>query len=161
MRVKRTWNDNWNDVIRNVIFQDDELKDLMLIPENEKDDIIAFIERYFIEDAMADELLTNEKVRICYYGEEGTDFGSNHIRKKYISFDIYVHRDQIYASNTDALKTRTKMIAQRLKELLTDRRHVENMSFTYEDDYNLGTKTVGYVRHHITFSYLISHGHAY
>ena len=132
----------------------------MLVPEEEREDIIAFIERYFVEGAMADELLTNEKVRVYYYGEEGTDFGSNHLRKKYLSFDIYVHQDYLYADNMDALRTRTKMIAQKIKEILTDKRHIQNMSFTYVDDYNLGTKIVGFTRHHITFSYIVSHGHA-
>lgn len=131
----------------------------MLIPEYDKGNIIAFIEKYFVEDAMPDILLEDEKVRVVYYGEKGSDFDSNHIRKKYLSFDIYVHRDELYYDNEDALKTRAQAIAQKIKEILTDRRHVQNISFTYEDDYSLGTKTVGYVRHHIVFSYLISHGH--
>ena len=96
----------------------------MLIPEYDKGNIIAFIEKYFVEDAMPDILLEDEKVRVVYYGEKGSDFGSNHIRKKYLSFDIYVHRDELYYDNEDALKTRAQAIAQKIKEILTDRRHV-------------------------------------
>ena len=157
MRVKRTWNDNQNNVIRQEMFPSEEQKDLMLIPEHEKGNIIAFIEKYFVEDAMPDILLKDEKVRVVYYCEKGSDFGSNHVRKKYLAFDIYVHRDELYYDNNDALKTRAQAIAQKIKEVLTDRKHVQNISFTYEDDYSLGTKIVGYVRHHIVFSYLVSH----
>lgn len=87
----------------------------MLIPEYDKGNIIAFIEKYFVEDAMPDILLKDEKVRVVYYGEKGSDFGSNHIRKKYLSFDIYVHRDELYYDNEDALKTRAQAIAQKIK----------------------------------------------
>jgi hypothetical protein len=36
MRVEKikTWNDNWNDVIRNVFFKDDKLKELMMVGED-------------------------------------------------------------------------------------------------------------------------------
>lgn len=33
MKKLRTWHDNWNNVIRDVLFPDVELKSLMLIPK--------------------------------------------------------------------------------------------------------------------------------
>lgn len=36
----RTWQDNWNNVIRNVLFPDDKLKELMLVPTDT--DIMTF-----------------------------------------------------------------------------------------------------------------------
>ena len=54
----RTWQDNWNNVIRNEIFLDDKLKELMLIPKGT--DIAKFTDKFFIRDGSTDELLTNE-----------------------------------------------------------------------------------------------------
>ena len=56
MRVKRTWNDNLDNVVRIKLFGDSELKQLMLIPEIEADDLRAFTNRYFTERVMGDEL---------------------------------------------------------------------------------------------------------
>ena len=45
MRKIKTWKDNLNDVIRDVIFTDSELIDLMMIPMEDKEDIIRFIDK--------------------------------------------------------------------------------------------------------------------
>ena len=49
------------------------------------------------------------------------------------------------------------MIAQKLQELLTFPETVERVNFDYVDDYGLGTKMVGYVRHRLVVSYLAGH----
>ena len=54
----KTWDDDWNDVIRTVFFKDEVLKHLMMVPEGTP--IVAFITKYFIEDAAPDALLTKE-----------------------------------------------------------------------------------------------------
>lgn len=41
-----TWMNDWNTIIRTVIFPDNELKELMRIPENTN--IITFIDKYFM-----------------------------------------------------------------------------------------------------------------
>jgi hypothetical protein len=61
-----------------VIFPDTELKALLLVPAAEQKDIRAFISRYFVEDAMPDELVTDEKVRVVYYETEGSKLGNPH-----------------------------------------------------------------------------------
>lgn len=71
MRKTRTWHDNWNLVIRDILFPDDELKQLMCIPIERLRNIRDFVNRYFIEDAMPDELVLDEDVRIIYYETEG------------------------------------------------------------------------------------------
>ena len=45
LRKIKTWKDNLNDVIRDVIFTDSELIDLMMIPMEDKEDIIRFIDK--------------------------------------------------------------------------------------------------------------------
>ena len=137
-----------------MIFPDTELKALLLVPAAEQKDIRAFISRYFVEDAMPDELVTDEKVRVVYYETEGSKLGNDpHITKKYLEFDIYVKEDSLYNVSTDRLCRRDKKISQRLKDLLTGSRYVCGLRFTWEDDYHLGAKTSGYRRFHTVFSY--------
>ena len=86
----------------------------MKVPE--KTSIRDFIARYFIEDAMPDEPVVNEDVRVISYEEEGMKFGTPHVTKKYLSFDIYVKETCLYNATNDRLQRRDKLIAQRLKE---------------------------------------------
>lgn len=154
MKKLRTWNDNLNNVIRDVLFPDAELKMLMCIPEGDSSNIRAFIGKYFVEDAMPDEPVTDEKVRVVWYDIEGTQLGTPHVLRKPLAFDIYVKEDVLYNVDTDRLKRRDKQIGQRLKELLTGKDHVCGLRFRYEDEYHLGAKTIGYRRYHMVFSYI-------
>lgn len=124
----------------------------MLLPEGE--DLRGFISRYFVEDAMPDEAVTTEQVRVVYYETEGQRLGGDaHIIQKRLEFDIYVKEDQLYNTDADRLRRRDKRIAQRLKELLTGTRYVQGLRFTWEDDFHLGARTIGYRRYHVIFSY--------
>ena len=153
MTKQRTWHDNWNDVIRDVLFPDARLKELMLIPPKSRENIKDFIEKYFVEDVMPDELITDEDVRVLYYETEGVKLDGRHILKKHLEFDIFVRNAVLYTAANDRLQRRDKLIFQRLKELLTSRPHVCHLRVQYEDDYHLGTKTVGFRRYHAVFSY--------
>jgi hypothetical protein len=150
---QQTWADNWNDVVRDVLFPDAKFKDLMLIPPDKRGNIKAFIEKYFVEDVLPDELITDEDVRILYYETEGTKYENQHVIQKYLEFDIYVRNAALYTATSDRLRRRDKLIFQRLKELLTGETYICNLRFRYEDDYPLGAKTVGYRRYHAVFSY--------
>lgn len=152
MRKIKTWNDNLNDVIRDVFFADEELIDLMLIPQEYEDDIVTFIQKYFVKDVTSDEIITNEDVRVCYFQSQGRSIGMNAL-KKYWNFDIYVKDSVLHTATTDMLQSRDEMIAEKLKELLTDNRYVCQMRFHYEDSYDMYTKLVGYHRYRIVFSY--------
>jgi len=46
----RTWYDNWNNIIRKVLFKDTMLLDLMMIPSSERNNVVTFINRYFVRD---------------------------------------------------------------------------------------------------------------
>lgn len=155
MRKIKTWNDNLNDVIRDVFFADEELIDLMLIPNEYKDDIATFIQKYFVKDVTSDEIITNEDVRICYFQSEGRSIGMN-VLKKYWNFDIYVKDSELHTATLDLLQSRDELIAEKIKELLTDKRYVCQMRFHFEDNYDLYTKLIGYHRYRIVFSYKTS-----
>ena len=156
MKKIKTWKDNLNDVIRDVFFADQELLDYMMVPEEDRYNIIKFIDKYFIRNPAPDELITNENVRICYSEDSGKPFGSN-VLNKYIWFDIYVKNDHLHdADDYDMLVFRTDRIAQCIKEDLTNTKYVCRLNFKYEDDYDLYTKIIGYKRHRIIFSYKTS-----
>lgn len=126
----------------------------MLIPAGTG--IREFIDRYFVEDVMPDEPVVNESVRVVYYETEGNKLGSPHVIRKMLAFDVYVKEPALYNASGDRLKRRDKLIVQRIRELLTGQTHVSHLRFQYEDDYHLGTKTIGYRRYHAVFSYVIT-----
>lgn len=155
MRKTSTWHDNLNNVIRDVFFQDEELLDLMVIDIKDRKNILKFIDKYFVKAVVSDEIVTDEKVRICYHEEEGRSIGSN-MTKKYLHFDIFVKDEYQHNYGDDMLQSRTELIAEKIKELLTDSKYVCRINFTFMDSYDLYTKTMGYKRYRISFSYKVS-----
>ena len=86
-----------------------------MIPAKSRNNIREFIARYFIEDAMPDEPVVDEDVRIIYYDEEGSKLGTPHVTKKILAFDIYVKESNLYNATNDRLQRRDKLIAQLLE----------------------------------------------
>lgn len=147
----RTWQDNWNDVVRNVLFPDERLKELMLVPDGT--DIVKFTDKYFIRDGSTDELLTNEKVRVVHHDAQGSSTFNPNIKGKYREFDIFVSEDVEHTASNDWLQSRQVLVAERIKYLLLKSRHTQHIRFRYEDEYDMWTKTVGYKLYRITFYY--------
>lgn len=146
-----TWKDNWNDIIRYVFFKDEKLRDLMLIPDGIS--ITQFIDKYFVEDVVAGEILTDEKVRVVYYDSDGRDTGNKNVLNRYKEFDIYVRDEVLHNATKDRLQNRYDLIAERIKYLLLKDRNIYNLRFSFYDSYNLWTKTNQYRRYHLVFSY--------
>ena len=130
----RTWNDNWNDVIRHVLFKDEKLKTQMLIPEDVS--VQDFIEKYFIRDVSPDEVITTEKVRVSHYDTQGGDTGNVNVKRKYKEFDIFVHESELHTADTDRLRSRAELIAERIKYLLLREKNICGLRFSYEDEYD-------------------------
>ena len=154
MRVTKTWADNLNDAIRDKVFPDEELMRLMLVPAEAKENIRVFLDRFFIKEAISDEIITDEPVRILYHHKESTGIVNNpYAHKRYLTFEIYVKKDRLFDCDPDRMRARTEMIVQRLKEIFTDKTYVCRMRYLYEDDYEIGTRLTGYTRHVLIFSY--------
>lgn len=150
----KTWDDNWNQIVRTVIFKDDKLLTLMMVPSAQKNDLVKFIRERFIETAQPDEPLLNQDVLVYYCDTEGESFGStNKVRKRYLEFDIYVKKDNLYNCSSDRMKRRDKAIFERLKYLLCKDTYICDMRYDIEDDFELASKTIGYSRYHVIFSY--------
>ena len=148
----QTWKDNWNDIIRYVIYPDPVMRELMCL--NDDVSITQFRDKYFTKGKnTTNEIVTDEKVRILWYDNEGRDSGNMHVRNRYKEFDIYVKNDVLHNATDDRLQFRHELIAQRLKELLIGTQYVRQMRFQFQDEYDLWTKTAGYSLYHIAFSY--------
>lgn len=150
-----TWDDNMNDV-RRYLFNDEILKDLMLLPEESRENIVDFRDKYFVLGETADEVLRDEDVRIVYYTSEPHEI-ENKVFKHYLEMDIYVRKNRLYDVDRDRLKRRDVAIFERIHYLLTCRKHICRMSFRLSSNFDASLKTIGYKRYHCAFSYYTTH----
>lgn len=151
-----TWMNDWNDIIRKIIFPDEELRKLMLLPKGTT--IINFIDKYFIRSGYTNELLEHEDVRIVYGTISAEDTQVANVKKQEMSFDIYVRREVLHNATDDRLQYRTQLIANRLVQLLTkngkDGRYIGGYRFWVKNEQDLGTRTAGYVRYNVSFNFM-------
>lgn len=151
-----SWMNDWNDIIRYVIFPDEELKSLMMVPEETT--IIQFTDKYFIRAGYTNELLEKEDVRIVYGDTDAVSTNVPNVKKNVLSFDIYVRKTDLHNVTNDRLQYRTHLIANRLNTLLTkggtSGRYLGGYRFWPSKETDLGTRTVGYVRYNISFEYM-------
>jgi len=151
--MPNAWTNEFNDIIRYVIFPDAELRELMRLPE--KTTIINFIDRYFVRAATVSEPLRDEDVRIVY-GTIQTGLADNvHVLRNEISFDIYVRQKVLHNVGADRLVFRTELIADKLNELLTNQydQRLGGYRFRCIGRGDMSTTTIGYVRYNISFAY--------
>ena len=153
--VGRHWIDDWNNIIRDVIFADEELKSLMKIPEDT--DIITFIDDYFIQAGYTSKVLTNQAVRIIYGTVYSNETSNPNVLRNELSFDIYVKLEDIHNAERDRLVMRTHLIADRLINLLTKHRYLWGYRFWVVGQREMGTSTIGYARYNVSFNYLKSY----
>lgn len=150
----RGWIDNWNKIIRTVIFPDRELKRLMKLPPSTG--IIQFADKYFMQAGFSNKLLTDEPCRIIYANVHGADTAAPKVKKSMMTFDIYVKTEYQRNATQDGLALRTHLIADRLLKLLTSERYLADTGYRFwiAGDWDLGTRTVGYSRYTIAFYYM-------
>lgn len=148
------WINAWNQIIREVIFRDYDLKRLMRVPP--KTGIIQFTDRYFVRAGFTNKLLTDEVCRIVYADVQGHDTEVPNVKKNMMTFDIYVKNEEMRNVGDDGLQMRTHLIAERLYRLLTKHRYLARTGYRFwiAGDWDLGTRTAGYSRYTIAFYYM-------
>ena len=148
------WINDWNSILRHVIFADEELKTLMEVPKNTS--IINFIDKYFIRAGYTNKLLENENVRVVYSDIQGEATPVPNVKRNMITFDIYVKMQELHNVGQDRLVMRTQLIANRLIKLLTKSRYILDTGYRFwiAGDWDLGTRTTGYARYCVAFYYL-------
>lgn len=144
------WINDWNDIIRHIIFSDEQLLALMKIPE--KTNIINFIDRYFIRAGYTNKILSDEAVRIVY-GSVSSATNVDRVTSNVMNFDIYVKLESLHNVGTDRLVMRTQLIAQRLIYLLTRARYNGVYRFYDPTEGDMGTSAVGYARYRVSLKY--------
>ena len=149
------WTKAWNTIIREVIWPDHELKRLMKLPP--KTGILQFRDKYFIRAGFTNELLTDEVCRIVYSDSftSGTDVPN--VKRKTMTFDIFVKKDAMYDLGDDRLISRLDYIADRLDKLLRRERYLADTGYRFwpaDNDLDLGTSTVTYARKTIAYHYM-------
>ena len=147
----RTWYDNLVNVFGQVLFKDQTLLELMLVPEGDRKNLITLRNKYIVMDDMADKLLVDEAVRILYDEDACVKIDRN-VQIKYVDFSIYVRNDQLHNVEPNRLVRRDVRIAERIKHLLHDRMHFD-VKFQYEDSYPSPTRAEGYSCYTVLFSY--------
>ena len=147
------WDNDWNSILRDVIFADSELKSLMKVPANTS--IMTFIEKYFIRAGYTNRLLENEHVRVVYADVLGSDLNVRNIRRNMLTFDIYVKMEDLHNYGRDRLQERTHLIGNRIFKLLTSETYVNNTGYRFDiaGAWDQGTRTVGYARYTIALYY--------
>ena len=148
------WLKEWNDIIRNVFFPDEELKTLMEVPAGTN--IITFIDKYFIRAGFTSEVLTNEPVRVIYGTLSSWETNNPHVTSNTMTFDIYVKTHELHNVGTDRLLYRTDLIADRIKQLLLKSHFVADTGyhFVLAGEADLGTSVIGYSRKNVSFDYM-------
>ena len=148
------WEKEWNNLIRYVFFRDEELKKLMKVPSDTN--IVKFTDKYFIRAGFTNELLEHEPVRIIYSTVSSGDSGTPNVRRNLLLFDIYVKKDILRTATADRLLLRTDLIADRIDTLLRQTRYAGRSGYRFwpAGALDLGTRTVGYVRHMISYYYM-------
>ena len=148
------WEKEWNGIVRYVFFKDDELKKLMKVPSNTT--IIPFVDKYFIRAGYTNEILENEPTRIVYSIVSGKQTETPNVLKYLIQFDIYVKREIQRTATPDRLMLRTVLIANRISQLLRRHRYVGLSGYRFwpAGEVDMGTRTVGYDRHMISFYFM-------
>lgn len=147
------WENEWNNIIRYVLFSDSTLKTLMCIPENTK--ILDFVDKYFINAGYTSEILIDEPVRIIYgvipYGTGAMP----HVLNQEMSFDIYVKNEYLRNYGKDRLVMRNHLIAERLSKLLTNQydQRLGGYKFICIGESDMGSSAIGYSRYNITFNF--------
>lgn len=150
----RTWYDNLTSVIGEVLYKDQRLMELMLVPEKDRSNPVALRNQYLVMDDMADRVLVDEPVRILF-DEDACVKINQHVQIKYVDFSIYVRTDQLYNVERSRLIRRDVRIAERIRHLLHGRLLFDTQ-FQYEDSYPTPTRAEGYACFTVLFSYKIT-----
>ena len=151
--IYKDFTHHFSAIVRKYLFADKELKDLLLIPAKEQNDIVAFEKRYFCNILVESEPLEDRKVMVNYYDGRTVYTDNKDVRLKDIEFDIYVNEKVMYGADEDYMIPRTKLIYERLKKILCQKQGLEGITFMCTDDFTMMSKAIGYRRYHCIFQY--------
>lgn len=139
-----------------LLFKDEKLKELLDIPEKDRNNLALFRDKYCTQGFGTSELVSSDlPVRIQVYWSTSARTNTTRVFLRTLTFDVYVQRSQIYNAlpkdvPLSALRRRQDLISERLRNLL-NRKRIEGFLFAVEDEYDANSNTLDYSRKFIDF----------
>ena len=147
----RTWADNIAS-LTSVFYKDQYLRDLMCIPK--KTSLDEFQKKYYVRGASADEIVTNEEVRILWFNNEPVELVKKNVKLRELMMDIYVKDSVLHTATNNILQFRYELIEDRLVDILMTPDQICGIRFINRvPGYDMSTKTIGYSRYRVVFLY--------
>ena len=144
--------DNWNGIY-SMLYQDEELKDLMLIPEADYNNPAAFRDKYFINSQKTDKVLAVDvDCRVIFYKSAMVETENARVKKQAVVFEIFTKNHCQYGVGSNAFTRRDVAVAERLRELF-GYETLRNLSFRPLDQSDLAPGADGYNRYMASFEY--------
>jgi hypothetical protein len=131
-----------------VLYNDDTLKSLLLIPTADKTNMAKVRDTYIVQSYGSDDIVTNESCKIIYHDISLTETNNDYCKLDGIVFEIYVKG----ASEYSGLDRRQFLIAGRLNYLLS-RKYVGSLKFKPIDKGELYCSTQNYKRYFVKYRY--------
>lgn len=137
--------------IRLLLFNDDELKELMAIPEKDFNSIIAFRDRYCIAGAGTFENIEiDNPARLIIFWSDMSNTNNHMVMWRPLDIEIWVQRSKEYGVTNNIFDRRQELIAARIKKLLGEKK-IEHYKFHFEEMYDMRSNTQDYNRFFMRF----------
>lgn len=131
-----------------ILFNDDKLKTLLLIPPDDKNNRMTVTKKYIIPSYGTDVVTTTEKCRIIFRNVPAGTTNNQYCRVNTVLFEIFVEVTNEYIG----FDRRQMLIADRLRELLSGK-YVGAWKYKAIDEGELFCGTANYRRYFIRFEH--------
>jgi hypothetical protein len=133
------------------LYQDTILKDLMLIPITDKNNLAKVRDTYIVDTNGSDAVVTNENCKIMYYNVPLTGTNNQYCKWDGMIFKIFVKSSQEYTL-INGLDKRQLAIADRLNVIL-GRQYVGDWKWIPVDKGSLFCGTSGYKLYFVRYEF--------
>ena len=137
--------------IRLLFFNDDELKELMAIPEKDYYSIIAFRDFYCnVSAGTYENIEIDQPCRLIISWGDMSNTNNHMVNYRPLGIEIWVQRTYEYGTTNNVFDRRQELIANRIKKLICSA-PIEHFKFQFEDMYDMRSNTQDYNRFFMRF----------
>ena len=139
--------------VRLLLFNDNELMDLMLIPEDKREDLVSFRDEYCVVGLNnSPNVITSDiPVRLVLGWSSGSMTNNPNVLLRKVRFEIYVSLTYEYEETENVLDRRAELIESRIIYLLSNKK-IQGFKFNLADVGDLDTFSYDYTRSFVTFT---------
>lgn len=135
-----------------LLFNDNELKNLLNIPIADFGNIVAFRDKYVLCDVMSSTIIDPTlSCRLILSWNKMSETHNPNVKVRPLNIDIFVNKKHQYTSDKNAFIRRQDKIAHRIKHLLHDKK-IEGFRFLTIDMGDLLSNSTDFYRGYIQFS---------